>query len=324
MAALARVCFYFTRVRQRTIIVGMDVLNQDEIDRLLIPVSSEAAPSPVLQPEDMHLRRVRLYEPKAPEVLTPAQCAALSAVCADAVSRFHNTLSSYRLMAHVSIKRRAQVACVREDAFLCKSSGNPFLYAVELSGARCILSIDQPLVYGYLLGQPLSADEQSAPNPRLYIDAIDYELCEKKVVEPYLAALCAAFENAGCALENAGGVQYVRSLQGNAEAGAEISVALAYGSQTAFVRLFMPEAVARRLGKAVFGEHTLWQGKANAAVSIGGFHWQDGMHLQKDAVIVLDKPYSEPVDIVKDGCVCARGRIVTVDDFFGVQITDVL
>ena len=45
--------------------------------------------------------------------------------------------------------------------------------------------------------------------------------------------------------------------------------------------------------------------------------------LKDGAVLKLDRTLGEPVDIVLEGQVIARGRLVAVDDSFGVSITEI-
>ena len=44
--------------------------------------------------------------------------------------------------------------------------------------------------------------------------------------------------------------------------------------------------------------------------------------LREDTVLKLDRAVDEPVDVVLDGQVVARGRLVAVGDEFGVQVTE--
>jgi len=46
--------------------------------------------------------------------------------------------------------------------------------------------------------------------------------------------------------------------------------------------------------------------------------------LRENAVLTLDKDTREPVDVLLDGKLVARGMLVAVDDTFGVQITEVM
>jgi flagellar motor switch protein FliN/FliY len=45
--------------------------------------------------------------------------------------------------------------------------------------------------------------------------------------------------------------------------------------------------------------------------------------LKDGAVLKLDRAVGEPVDIVLEGQVIARGRLVAVEDSFGVSITEI-
>ncbi len=67
------------------------------------------------------------------------------------------------------------------------------------------------------------------------------------------------------------------------------------------------QAVKVRLS-VVAGEATLTVGELAA--------------LREDTVLKLDRPVDDPVDVVLDGQVVARGRLVAVGDEFGVQVTE--
>jgi len=48
---------------------------------------------------------------------------------------------------------------------------------------------------------------------------------------------------------------------------------------------------------------------------------QDILELAPGKVIELDKPVGEPLDILVNGRLLARGEVVTVDDHFGIRVT---
>ena len=54
-----------------------------------------------------------------------------------------------------------------------------------------------------------------------------------------------------------------------------------------------------------------------AEISIGELN-----HMKEDHVLRLDNLVDEPVDILLEGRVVARGQLVAVDDNFGVRITE--
>ncbi|CAN5311849.1 hypothetical protein BH09PSE3_BH09PSE3_09660 [soil metagenome] len=46
--------------------------------------------------------------------------------------------------------------------------------------------------------------------------------------------------------------------------------------------------------------------------------------LKQDAVIELDRQTDEPLDILVNGTLIARGEIVTVDGRYGIRITEIV
>lgn len=51
---------------------------------------------------------------------------------------------------------------------------------------------------------------------------------------------------------------------------------------------------------------------------------QDLLDLQQGAVVVLDRPVDDPVDILANGTVIARGEVVNAGERYGVRITEVI
>ena len=79
------------------------------------------------------------------------------------------------------------------------------------------------------------------------------------------------------------------------------------GAPVAAAAMSAIQAVKVRL-RVVAGEATLTVGELAA--------------LREDTVLALDRPLDDPVDVVLDGQVVARGRLVAVGDEFGVQVTE--
>ncbi len=48
------------------------------------------------------------------------------------------------------------------------------------------------------------------------------------------------------------------------------------------------------------------------------------MQLTRGSVVKLDQPAGEPLDIMVNGCLVARGEVVVVNDRYGVRITDIV
>lgn len=66
--------------------------------------------------------------------------------------------------------------------------------------------------------------------------------------------------------------------------------------------------------------------KVRLSVSVGKCEMtvKDLLGLREDAVVPLDKHVSEPVDILLDGKLIARGQLVAVDDSFGVRVSEII
>ena len=70
--------------------------------------------------------------------------------------------------------------------------------------------------------------------------------------------------------------------------------------------------------------HPLRNVKATLRVCVGDIELTVGelMSARCDDVLRLDRLIDEPVDIVLEGSVIARGELVAVDDAYGVRLTE--
>jgi flagellar motor switch protein FliN/FliY len=66
--------------------------------------------------------------------------------------------------------------------------------------------------------------------------------------------------------------------------------------------------------------------KVRLSVSVGSCELtvRELFELQANSVVPLDKATKEPVDVLLDNKVIARGHLVAVDDSFGVRITEIV
>ena len=48
------------------------------------------------------------------------------------------------------------------------------------------------------------------------------------------------------------------------------------------------------------------------------------LRLTQGSVIKLDRPGGDPLDILVNGCLVARGEVVVINERFGVRITDIV
>lgn len=65
--------------------------------------------------------------------------------------------------------------------------------------------------------------------------------------------------------------------------------------------------------------------KVQLEVKVGGTHMTVGelMALKENSIVKLNSDIAQPLDIVLDGKVIARGHLAVSDDNFAIQITDV-
>jgi flagellar motor switch protein FliN len=67
-------------------------------------------------------------------------------------------------------------------------------------------------------------------------------------------------------------------------------------------------------GRAAGHDHALWIKAATAA---------EVLDLSPGAVVELDRTIQEPVDLLLDGRLVARGEVVVIDGNYGLRVTDV-
>ena len=48
------------------------------------------------------------------------------------------------------------------------------------------------------------------------------------------------------------------------------------------------------------------------------------LRLTQGSVVKLDRPGGDPLDILVNGCLVARGEVVVINERFGVRITDIV
>lgn len=81
-------------------------------------------------------------------------------------------------------------------------------------------------------------------------------------------------------------------------------------------------------GKTLLDENSelLNNVKVRLSVSVGTCELtvKDLLALKEDAVLTLTKGTHDPVDVVLDGKLIARGHLVAVDDSFGVRISEII
>lgn len=81
-------------------------------------------------------------------------------------------------------------------------------------------------------------------------------------------------------------------------------------------------------GRTLIDEHNelLRNVKVRLSVSVGQCNMtvKELLDLKTESVLTLDKEANEPVDVLLDGKLIARGHLVAVDDSFGVRISEIV
>lgn len=98
-------------------------------------------------------------------------------------------------------------------------------------------------------------------------------------------------------------------------------------SASAVQTIELPELEARAGGARLLDSRTALLDSIGVDVSIvvGQAHTTVGhlMNLKQADILKIDRNLDQPVDIVVNGNIVARGLLVVVDDSFGVQVTEV-
>lgn len=85
-------------------------------------------------------------------------------------------------------------------------------------------------------------------------------------------------------------------------------------------------ALTENLGKEakVSQEHPINQVKVSLRVHVGSatLRVKDLLSMEKDRVLCLDRTFEDPVDILLENAVIARGHLVAVGDHFAVRISE--
>ena len=67
-----------------------------------------------------------------------------------------------------------------------------------------------------------------------------------------------------------------------------------------------------------------WKGECNAVAVLGGFNWNDEAKLKKNDIIPLNTMVTSQLPIIKDGKIAAYAEVMSIDENFGLKITEVV
>ena len=83
------------------------------------------------------------------------------------------------------------------------------------------------------------------------------------------------------------------------------------------------ECLALKIKRPAGDADTKGRADKNLSVESGRTYLLDdkAADLGERSVVRLDKKIGDPIDVLVDGRVCARGEVVAVEEYFGVRIT---
>ena len=92
------------------------------------------------------------------------------------------------------------------------------------------------------------------------------------------------------------------------------------------VSIFLDKEEVQKIARAVCPEPNIveWKGDCNALALLGGFNWNDKTKLKKDDIIPLNTMVTSPLPIIKDGKIAAYAEVMSIDENFGLKITEVV
>ena len=67
-----------------------------------------------------------------------------------------------------------------------------------------------------------------------------------------------------------------------------------------------------------------WKDDCNAVAVLGGFNWSDEAKFKKDDIIPLNTMITSQLPIIKDGKIAAYAEVMSIDENFGLKITEVV
>lgn len=299
-------------------------MTDEEIDAVLAGSDSEEAsdqnPKQEKAPQEVHI-----YDFKRPDIFTRSELQELQGFFEDVLQPFCTTLASYRPKEWLDI-RLASVDQLTVDEYYRAYEKEPFFYTASVAGSPCVMHIDWQIVYEYLFGRKID-DEGKLPE----IEALEADIAGEKIVRPFFDALVKAMQSLG--LENEMSVvDYLHSKvkKDVSEMGLLLSLVPEYSKEFRLIDVFLPEGLAKALLSVVekrTGGPALDVGYSdgNSFVSLGNFEWEAGADIKEGSVIQLSRLTDSPVDVIKDGKVSAKGKVVVVDgEWFGVRITQLL
>ncbi len=183
---------------------------------------------------------------------------------------------------------------------------------------------------GALIGECFVAVGASVPGEENGLQQLAQAL--GGAVEPFAAALSAQYGSVRVHLQEEAALpndaEPIASLEGAAADGTPIAIELWADGELArgLSRLARVRAAAEASGVTGGNLGLVMDVELNVALRFGQrqLSLREVMDLSSGSVVELDREVDEPVELILDGRVIARGEAVIVDGNYGVRVTEVL
>lgn len=92
------------------------------------------------------------------------------------------------------------------------------------------------------------------------------------------------------------------------------------------ISLFLDKDEVKKIADLLSPEQNIfeWKDDCNAVAVLGGFNWSDGTKLKKDDIIPLNTMVTSSLPIIKDGKIAAYAEVISIDENFGLKISEVV
>lgn len=92
------------------------------------------------------------------------------------------------------------------------------------------------------------------------------------------------------------------------------------------ISIFLDRDEVKKIADLLSPEQNIveWKDDCNAVAVLGGFNWNNEAKFKKDDIIPLNTMVTSPLPIIKDGKIAAYAEVMSIDENFGLKITEVV
>ena len=278
--------------------MGKEILSKKDIKSLLKAISEDAN-----SPQEP---KIRTYDFRRPDFLTKRQ--------KDVIQKlFCNSGSAYSL------------ELLNIDEYIKSCTENAFLFRFRLNGKICLASLSKKFRYTKdnppvnVLKQVLQRfkEEFEIATEKLPYYPLDfshfYQIPDDKTHNAKKTAESLFVDSYHIMGLHVFNYYYDDNLNRKTKDEVEIS-------------LFLDKDEVQKIADLLSPEQNIveWKGECNAVAVLGGFNWSDEAKLKKNDIIPLNTMVTSPLPIIKDGKIAAYAEVISIDENFGLKISEVV